>query len=73
MDKNNLACIDNKKGRVELKSVSQNHPFYHLSDRDNIISFTTNYYHPQPLVIKGPGAGTEVTAAGILADVLKII
>jgi aspartokinase/homoserine dehydrogenase 1 len=43
-----------------------------LSGSDNIIAFTTTRYSENPLVIKGAGAGAEVTAAGVLADIFKI-
>jgi len=59
--------------RTALISVSQNHPFYTLSGGDNIISFTTERYCERPLVVKGPGAGAEVTAAGVLADVIRLL
>ena len=52
--------------------VDQNHPFFNLTGSDNIVSITTRRYQTNPLVIKGPGAGAEVTVGGILADLLKI-
>jgi aspartokinase/homoserine dehydrogenase 1 len=48
------------------------HPFAALSGSDNIISFTTRRYEKQSLVVKGPGAGAEVTAAGVFADIIRI-
>lgn len=54
-----------------LKMVDASHPFNSLSGSNNIISITTKRYN-RPLVIKGPGAGAEVTAAGVLADILKV-
>ena len=47
------------------------HPFYNLDGKDNIVLIYTDRYNEQPLVIKGAGAGAEVTASGIFADVLK--
>lgn len=67
-----IGTIENGKAQVSLQSVDQNHPFYSLSGSDNIISFTTNRYKDRPLVVKGPGAGAEVTAAGVFADILRI-
>lgn len=67
-----IAKIKNNKASVNLHSINKNHPFYSLSGSDNIISFTTNRYLERPLVIKGPGAGAEVTAAGVFADVIRI-
>ncbi len=58
---------------VSLQSVDNKHPFYALSGSDNILAFTTKRYSDTALVIKGPGAGAEVTAAGVLADILKIL
>jgi aspartokinase/homoserine dehydrogenase 1 len=55
-----------------LQEVNQSHPFYNLSGSDNIISFTTERYKERPLVIKGPGAGAEVTAAGVFAEIISI-
>ena len=43
-----------------------------LDGTDNLFVFTTARYRSRPLVISGPGAGTEVTAAGVLGDVLRL-
>ncbi len=59
------------KARISLVEVDNTHPFYSLSGADNIISFTTQRYLERPLVIRGPGAGAEVTAAGVFADVIN--
>jgi aspartokinase/homoserine dehydrogenase 1 len=67
-----IASLENGKASVALKSVSPDDPFYSLSGSDNMIVFTTERYHDRPLVIKGPGAGAEVTAAGVFADILRI-
>ena len=67
-----VGIVENGKGKVALRSVDANHPFYSLSGSDNIISFVTNRYLERPLVVKGPGAGTDVTAAGVLADILRV-
>mgnify|MGYP001116763831 CR=1 FL=1 len=60
------------QAKLALVLVDQHHPFFNLTGNDNIISITTRRYQNNPLVIKGPGAGAEVTAGGILADLLKI-
>ncbi len=60
------------KVKIELLMLDSKHPFYNLSGSDNIISFTTNRYLHNPMVIKGPGAGAEVTAAGVLADLVRV-
>lgn len=66
-----IASFENGKALVQLKPVNQNHPFYNMSGSDNIISYATKRYNETPIVIKGPGAGAEVTAAGVFADILK--
>jgi aspartokinase/homoserine dehydrogenase 1 len=67
-----VARFENNRAEIGLTAVNSNHPFYNLSGSDNIIAFYTNYYAASPLIIRGPGAGAEVTAAGVLADILKI-
>ena len=67
-----IATLENGKASVTLRAVDAAHPFYSLSGSDNIISFTTERYKERPLVIKGPGAGAEVTAAGVFADIVKV-
>jgi aspartokinase/homoserine dehydrogenase 1 len=57
---------------VSLQAVPADHPFAHLALTDNVIAFTTERYHDNPLIIRGPGAGPEVTAAGVFADLLRI-
>ena len=66
-----IADWDGKKAKVGLKAVNEKSQFYHQSGRENFISFTTKRYNKNPLVIKGHGAGAEVTAAGVLGDILK--
>jgi len=66
------AVYENGKAVVKLGSVSSSHPFYSLAGSDNIILLTTERYHDRPMVIRGPGAGAEVTAAGVFADVIRI-
>ncbi|MDX2129673.1 MAG: bifunctional aspartate kinase/homoserine dehydrogenase I [Chloroherpetonaceae bacterium] len=67
-----IAAFENGRASVSLQSVDMSHPFYLLSGSDNIISYTTLRYKERPLVIKGPGAGAEVTAAGVFANVISI-
>lgn len=67
-----IAKLEKGKATVSLLEVDMTHPFYHLSGSDNIVSFTTDRYHDRPLVVKGPGAGAEVTAAGVFAQVISI-
>jgi aspartokinase/homoserine dehydrogenase 1 len=67
-----IGRIEPARTAVALQAVGPDHPFFALSGTDNIIAFTTERYREQPLVVKGAGAGTEVTAAGILADLLRV-
>jgi aspartokinase/homoserine dehydrogenase 1 len=67
-----MAVLRDGKVQVELGSVNEQHPFYSLSGSDNIILLTTERYHERPMVIRGPGAGAAVTAAGVFADIIRI-
>jgi aspartokinase/homoserine dehydrogenase 1 len=57
---------------VGLESVDASHPFCNINLTDNIVQFETERYSANPLVIQGPGAGPEVTAAGVFADLLRL-
>ena len=67
-----IAAIENSKAWISLREIDSQHPFYTLSGSDNMIVLTTKRYFERPLVIKGPGAGAEVTAAGVFADIIRI-
>ncbi len=67
-----LAQLRDGIAQVRLEKVGIDHPFHSLSGSDNIISFTTERYFERPLVVKGPGAGAAVTAAGVFADIIRI-
>jgi bifunctional aspartokinase / homoserine dehydrogenase 1 len=67
-----MAVLRDGKTQIRLGSVNDKHPFYSLSGSDNIILLTTERYHDRPMVIRGPGAGAEVTAAGVFADIIRI-
>lgn len=67
-----VASFENGKASVGLQYVNKEHPFYNLEGKDNIVLFYTNRYADQPLLIKGAGAGSDVTASGIFADVIRI-
>lgn len=58
---------------VELKQFDQSHPFAALKANDNMIAFKTKRYSNRPLVVQGPGAGAEVTASGVFADLLHVV
>ena len=67
-----IAKIEQGLGSIALTSVGPDNPFYTLDGSDNMIVFTTKRYADRPLVVKGPGAGAEVTAAGVFAEIIKI-
>jgi len=56
-----------------LQQVDSSHDFYHLYGKDNVVVFYTNRYTGQPLVVKGAGAGAEVTASGVFADIIRAV
>lgn len=67
-----IGKLEDGKVEISLQMVDEIHPFYALSGSDNIISFTTERYKERPLVVKGPGAGAEVTAGGVFADLVNV-
>lgn len=67
-----IATLEGDQAFISLQAVGPENPFYNLSGSDNMIVFTTDRYCERPLVIKGPGAGAEVTAAGVFAEILRI-
>jgi len=67
-----IGKLEDGKASITLQMVDENHPFYMMSGSDNIIAFTTDRYKDMPLVVKGPGAGAEVTAAGVFADLINV-
>jgi aspartokinase/homoserine dehydrogenase 1 len=67
-----LATLENGKGKMGLEEVDSSHPVYPLEASNNIILITTDRYRELPLIIKGYGAGAEVTAAGVFADVIRV-
>ena len=56
---------------VGLQHIGTDHDLYHLYGKDNVVLFYTDRYKEQPLVVKGAGAGAEVTASGVFADVIR--
>ncbi len=66
-----VAQLDNGKASVGLQSVPEGHPFYDLKGSDNIVLFFTDRYPEQPMQIKGAGAGGDVTASGLFADIIR--
>ena len=57
---------------AQMRRYPIEHPFANLSGSDNIVSFQTARYNSQPMLVRGPGAGPEVTAAGVFADLLRL-
>ena len=66
-----VAQLDNGKASVGLQEIPQGHPFYNLEGKDNIVLFFTDRYPEQPLLIKGAGAGGDVTASGLFSDIIR--
>ena len=67
-----VAQLEAGKARVGLQEIDPSHDFYNLEGSDNIILFYTNRYKNQPLIVKGAGAGADVTAGGIFGDIIRI-
>lgn len=59
--------------RVKIAQVSEDDPMFKIKDGENALAFYSRYYQPIPLVLRGYGAGTEVTAAGVFADVMRTL
>lgn len=66
-----IASFNEGKAKVGLQSIDAEHNFATLSGKDNAVQFYTNRYADLPLVVKGAGAGADVTAAGVFADILR--
>jgi aspartokinase/homoserine dehydrogenase 1 len=67
-----MATLEDGKAEIGLRSIPASHPFYGLEGSDNMILLTTDRYYDRPMIIRGPGAGAEVTAAGVFADVIRV-
>ncbi len=67
-----VASYADGKAQVGLQHVPANSDFYHLYGKDNIVLFYTQRYPEQPLVVKGAGAGADVTASGVFADIIRV-
>jgi len=66
-----VAKYENGKASVGLQHIDPQQDLYHLYGKDNVVLFYTDRYPEQPLVIKGAGAGAEVTASGVFADIIR--
>lgn len=69
-----VAALDATANRatVGLVGVEPSHPFANINLTDNVVRFVTSRYDPSPLVVQGPGAGPDVTAAAVFADLLRV-
>ena len=67
-----VAEFNKGKASVGLRQIPEGHDFYHLKGSDNIVLFHTDRYEEQPLIVKGAGAGADVTASGIFADIIRV-
>jgi aspartokinase/homoserine dehydrogenase 1 len=68
-----FATMESGKAKVELLTIGPTHPSYNLEGSNNIILLTTDRYNDLPMVIKGYGAGAEVTAAGVFSDLMRVV
>jgi aspartokinase/homoserine dehydrogenase 1 len=68
-----VAKFENEKAKIGLQEISSNHPFYDLEGSNNLVMFTTERYNEFPMLIKGYGAGASVTAAGVFADLIRVL
>lgn len=65
--------INEGKCRVSIQAVDVSDPLYRVKDGENALAFYSRYYQPLPLVLRGYGAGSAVTAAGVFADILRTL
>ena len=68
-----LASVDEGQASVRLSEVAPDHPCASLSNSENLVTITSTRYADTPLVVRGPGAGPDVTAAGVFADILRAL
>ena len=67
-----VAQLKDNQMSIALQRVTPESPFYHLDGKDNIVALYTDMYSPEPLIIKGAGAGAKVTASGVFSDVMYV-
>ena len=65
--------INDGKCAVKIAAVNPDDPMFKIKDGENALAFYSRYYQPIPLVLRGYGAGTEVTAAGVFADLMRTL
>tara|TARA_R110001583_G_scaffold99175_3_gene244452 strand:- start:546 stop:2978 length:2433 start_codon:yes stop_codon:yes gene_type:complete len=67
-----VASFKDGKASVGMKAVGSDHALYNIDGKDSVVSLSTLWYKDQPMIIKGAGAGAEVTASGIFGDIISI-
>lgn len=67
-----VGTIEDGRASVGLRVVDADHPLQSIKGGENALAFLTEHYSPRPMVIRGYGAGAEVTAAGVLSDILSL-
>jgi len=67
-----VATFDHGRASVGLQTVDASHPAFSLDGSNNIVLITTERYNELPMIIKGYGAGAEVTAAGVFSDLMRV-
>jgi len=67
-----VATLENGQASVGLRELSVSHPFAKLTGSNNIVMLTTERYHESPMIIQGYGAGADVTAAGVFANIMSV-
>jgi aspartokinase/homoserine dehydrogenase 1 len=67
-----VGTLENGRARAQLRELPRDHPFATTAGTDNVVAFTTSRYTQTPLILRGPGAGAEVTAGSVLSDVVKL-
>jgi len=67
-----VAELTNGNAKVGLREIPKDHPFYNLDGKDNIVMFYSYRYPKQPIIVKGAGAGADVTASGLFSDIIRV-
>ncbi|WP_448566997.1 bifunctional aspartate kinase/homoserine dehydrogenase I [Thalassotalea ganghwensis] len=68
-----IGNIIDGKCKVSIEAVGADHPLYSIKDGENALAIHSRYYQPLPFVLRGYGAGAEVTAAGVFGDLLRTL
>ena len=68
-----IGNIVDGKCQVSIDTVDASHPLYSVKDGENALAIHSRYYQPLPFVLRGYGAGAEVTAAGVFGDILRTL